>query len=118
MDASSEGLSEEDGRDSAYALEGSQAIEELEKPMDLINALSNGTHFETNFLSDVVKDAQFDATHATQSVDFCGDTVVIDLNLINPLQFIQHDGKLFVTSMAPQGEGGDLNAWLSRQGRK
>eukprot|EP00977_Amphora_coffeiformis_P008432 scaffold1912_cov167-Amphora_coffeaeformis.AAC.31 len=111
MDASSEGLSE-DGRDSAYALEGSQAIDELEKPMDLINALSNGTHFETTFLSDVANDTQIDATQATQqSVDFSGDTVIIDPNLINPPQFIQRDGKLFVTSRTtPAGVSGDLDA--------
>ena len=110
MDASSEGLSE-DGRDSAYALEGSQAIEECEKPMDLINTLSNGTHFETSFLSDVVNDTQFDATQANpHSVDFSGDTVIIDPNLINPPQFIQRDGKLFVTSIAAQGLSKDLDA--------
>ena len=116
MDASSEGLSEdgslsEDGRDSAYALEGSQAIEELEKPMDLISALSNGTHFETNFHSGGVNDTQFDATQVNQqSVDFTGDTVLIDPNLINPPQFIEHHGKLFVTSMPTQGVPRDVEA--------
>lgn len=92
MDASSEGLSD-DGRDSAYALEGSQAIEELEKPTDLISALSNGTHFELNLQpQESTRDTQ-------QSVGLSGDRVIIDPNLLNPPKFIERDGKLFVTTM-------------------
>ena len=100
MDASSEGISE-DGRDSAYALEGSQAIEELEKPEDLINVLANGTHFDVR--SDPITEEQYKAAESTQqSVNFSGDRVIIDPNLINPPQFIQHDGNLYVTA-APNG---------------
>lgn len=89
MDASSEEFPD-GGRDSAYALEASQAIEELEKPADLINMLSNGTLF----------DHETHQVNQQQSVDFSGDTVIIDPNLINPPAFIEQDGKLFVTSSA------------------
>ena len=88
MDASTEEFPD-GGRDSAYSLEASQVIEELEKPADLINMLSNGTMFDHEMPHEV---------NQQQSVDFSGDTVIIDPNLINPPAFIERDGKLFVTS--------------------
>ena len=99
LDASSEGFPD-DGRDSAYALEGSQAIEESENPKDLIQRLSNDTHYETNL--DGITKVRFNAAEEStqQSVDFSGDRVIIDPNLINPPQFIERNGKLFVTSVA------------------
>lgn len=96
LDASSE---EDNGRDSAYALEGSQAIEELEKPQDLISALSNEAHNDTLFS---ITEEQYKAAESftQQSVDFSNQTVTIDPILVNPPQFIERNGKLFVTSMA------------------
>ena len=109
MDASSEGLPDE-GRDSAYALEGSQAIEELEKPEDLISVLANGTSFDSIVANGITED-QYKAVESTQqSVDFSGDTVVIDPNLINPPRFIESNGKLFVTSMAHPGATQEVDA--------
>lgn len=93
LDASSEDSSD-NGRDSAYALEGSQAIEELEKPEDLISALSNEAHNDTLFSITEEESSQ-------QSVDFSNQTVTIDPILLNPPQFIERNGKLLLTTMAP-----------------
>ena len=107
MDASSEGIPDE-GRDSAYSLEASQAIEELEKPEDLISVLSNGTMYDSAI--DAITEEQYRAAESTQqSVDFSGNTVIIDPNLINPPHFIEKNGRLFVTSMAPQAASQEVD---------
>lgn len=109
MDASSEGLQDE-GRHSAYALEGSQAIEELEKPEDLISMLAKGTSFDAMVENGITEDQYKAAESTQQSVDFTGNTVVIDPNLINPPRFIESNGKLFVTSMAHPGVSQEVDA--------
>ena len=77
MDASSEGLSE-DGRDSAF--EGSQDRVPAEKPQDLITMLANGT-----LIDEISPDGE-SSEAKQQSVDFSGDQVIIDPNLIRKLE--------------------------------
>ena len=104
LDASSDSNEEDsdEGRDSAYALEGSQAIQELEKPEDLISVLSDRTQYDT--LLDGIADEQYKAAENTQkSVDFSGKTVTIDPILVHPPQFIERNGKLLMTTMAHTG---------------
>lgn len=97
---------EDDGRDSAYSLEASQVLTDMDSSPkeDLVTALSAGAaqHEFTNSSFEVGPGASM-MQHQILNLDLTGEKVIIDPNLINPPQFVERDGKLFVIANGANG---------------